>query len=191
MSRKAKVLVSVMVVMLLLTVGIAVPAMAQEEPAPTPEPGTKIFMVTANTTGLLARVAEILDISEEDLINAFKQAWQEMRQEAFSRALDKAVEEGLLTQDEAEEIKEWWGQKPEVLDRGLLRRAFGSAASGANHMQGVRWGMQSQIRQRICQEMNGEWHQPEIRQQWQEMRQRAWQEMNRAWHQLEPSWLAD
>ena len=191
MSKRMKVLVSVMVAMLLLTVGIAVPVMAQEKPTPTPEPSTKIFMVTANTTGLLARVAEILDISEEDLINAFKQAQQEMRQEAFNQTLDKAVEEGLLTQDEAEEIKEWWGQKPEVLDRGLLRHAFGSAALSANHKPGVRWEMQSQIRQRTCQEMNGEWHQPEIRQQWQEMRQRAWQEMNRAWHQLGLPWLTD
>lgn len=117
MSKRVKILVSVVVVILLLTVGITATVMAHEEPMPR-----------AGAKGLLARVAGILDIPEEDLFNAFKQAQQEMRQEAFIRALDKAVEEGRITQEEADEIKEWWEQKPEVLDRSLLRRAFGFPA---------------------------------------------------------------
>ncbi len=107
MSRRVKILISALVVILLLAVGGTAMVLAQEEPTPTPE---------ASAEGLLARVAEILDIPQEDLVNAFKQARQEMRQEAFVRALDKAVAEGYITQEEANEIKEWWQQKPEALD---------------------------------------------------------------------------
>jgi hypothetical protein len=115
MSKRVKVLVSILVAVVLLTVGGVAMVMAQEEPTPTPEAGAR---------GLLARVAEILDILEEDLVNAFKQAQQEMRQEAFIKALDNAVEKGLVTQQEADEIKEWWEQKPEAIDRSLLQRAL-------------------------------------------------------------------
>ena len=125
MSKRIKVIVSVLAAILLLTVATTATAMAQEEPKPTPEVGA--------TNGLLARVAEILGISEEDLLNAFKQAQQEMRQEAFTKALDKAVEKGLITQEEADKIKEWWEQKPEAVDRFQSRRAWGFPALG-NHL---------------------------------------------------------
>ncbi len=132
MSKRVKLIVSVVVAMLLLTVGIAVPVMAQEEPRPTPEAGTN---------GLLARVAEILDISEENLLNAFKQARQEMKEEAFLRGLDKAVAKGFIAQEEADEIEEWWEQKPEVLDRSRLRHAFGFPTL-RNHIFGAHRGWQ-------------------------------------------------
>jgi len=143
-----KVLIAVLVAILLLTVGGVATVMA-EEPTPTPEPRTKICMVTANTTGLLARVAEILGVSQEDLANAFKQARQEMRDEAFFRYLDKAVEEGLIDEGEAEAIKQWWEQKPEVLDSNLSPRAFGLAAPCSRHMwgghRGWHWPMPSRL----------------------------------------------
>ncbi len=136
MSKRTKVLVSVLVAVLLLVAGGTASVMAQdEEPTLTPEPSTKIFMVTANTTGLLARVAKILDIPEEDLVNAFKQAQQEMREEAFIRSLDRAVEKGRLAQEEADQIEEWWRQKPGILDRSLIGRNFGFMAPWGRHMR--------------------------------------------------------
>jgi len=116
-----------LMVVVLLAVGGTAMVMAEEEPTPPPELGAK---------GLLARVAEILDISEEDLVNAFKQARQEMRQEAFIRALDKAVEKGRITQEEANEIKEWWEQKPEALGPSLFPRARIFPAIRGRHMWG-------------------------------------------------------
>ena len=59
-----KVIVSVLVAILLLTVGATATVMAQEEPTP-PAPQVE-------ENGLLARVAEILDIPQEDLVNTFK-----------------------------------------------------------------------------------------------------------------------
>lgn len=120
MSKKVKVLISVLAAVVLLTVGSAATVMAQEETTPAPETNT------TSTNGLFARVADKLGITEEELNNAFEEARQELREEAFIRWLDKAVEEGRITEDEAEEIEEWWGQRPEALDEGLLKRAMGA-----------------------------------------------------------------
>jgi len=113
MSQKVKVLVSVLVVVILLTVGGTATVMANDEStAIDDETGRK---------GLQARVAEILGVSEEELVNAFEQAQQEMRGEAFISYLDKAVENGLITQDEADEIADWWLNRPEAVGRPVLR----------------------------------------------------------------------
>ena len=142
MSKKVKVLVSVLVAVVLLTVGSAAAVMADDGSTPTSN--------TTGDNGLLARVAQNLGIAEVELANAFEQARQEMREEAFIRYLDKAVEDGLITQPEANEIEEWWEQRPEGIDcltpgcsfnkalhnrhmwsaqRGMSKEAFGQAAN--------------------------------------------------------------
>ena len=148
MSKKVKILVSVLVAVVLLTVGGVATVMAQE-PTPSAEDGAKRCLTrVAEILGVspeditnafkqvrqemkenaveirervLARATEILGVSQEDLSNAFKQAQQEMKEGAVTRALDKAVEKELITQEEADQIKEWWEQKPEVLDQALSR----------------------------------------------------------------------
>jgi len=169
-----KVLVSVLVAVLLLVVGGTTMVMAQEdeEPAPTPQ-------VEAN--GLLTRVAEILDIPEEDLVAAFEQARQEMRGEAFDQALAKAVEEGLMTQEEADEIKGWWEQKPEVVDRGLLGRDFRFMGPRCEDMPGNRLGVRAQMGPQLCQDDVP----------FQQMRQRAFRGARGAWQQMGSPWLAE
>ncbi len=127
MSKKVKVLVSVLVAVVLLTVGGVATVLAQEEPTPPSE---------ASTKGLLVRVAEKLGVTEEELANAFREVQQEIREEAFIKALDKAVENGRITGEEANEIKGWWGDRPAVLDPGLLRRASGTPVLPGRHMWG-------------------------------------------------------
>ncbi|MBA7670820.1 hypothetical protein ES703_78967 [subsurface metagenome] len=133
MSKKVKALISALLVALLLTVGGVTMVMAEgeEETAPPPE---------ASAEGLLERVADILEIDKEDLINAFKQAQQEMRGEAFISRLNQAVEEGYITQGQADEIRNWWGQKPEVIEPGMVQRALRFRASSRVHMQNGRRG---------------------------------------------------
>lgn len=126
MSKKVKVLASALVAVALLAVAGTTIVMAQEETAPEET-------LQAEANGLLTRVAEILGIGEEDLVNAFNQARQEMRDEACLRWLDKAVEKGLIDEAEAEEIKGWWGEKPEAFDR-LCPRARISAAIRSRQM---------------------------------------------------------
>ncbi len=124
MSRKMKTLVAVMVAVLVLTAGSAALVMAQEEePPPTPE-----------TNGLLSKVAEILGIPQEDLSNAFQQARQELKQDAFQQFLNKAIEEGRINQEEADEYLEWWEQRPEAADI-LLQRLIGPRALRGRRMQ--------------------------------------------------------
>jgi len=152
MSKKLKVLISAMVVALLLTVGATVTVMAEGEAETTPPP-------EVSENALLERVAAILGIDEEDLVNAFEQAQQEMKEEIFIKALDKAVEEGLITREQANEILEWWGQRPNdaieawrgqgpnTTGRGMFQRTLRSRAmpkfqmQNKFHMQnGTRWG---------------------------------------------------
>ena len=131
MSKKLKVLISTVVVALLLTVSATATVMAQgdeeEQTAPTSE--------EAGGKGLLERVAEILGIDKEDLTAAFKQARQEMREDAFISRLDEAVKEGYITQEQADEIIEWWGQKPEVLSPGMFQHTLRFRAMPRFHMQ--------------------------------------------------------
>jgi hypothetical protein len=144
MSKKMKVIVSVLVAVLLLTVGGTTMVMAQEEEESASQ---------AEANGLLARVAEILDIPEEDLVNAFEQARQEVVQErceeAFEQALNRAVEEGLITPDEADEIRAWWAGRPEVLNGGLFPRGFGLMGQNADNVPGVRRGQRPEIKHRL------------------------------------------
>jgi hypothetical protein len=118
-SKKMKVLVAVIIAVLLLTVGFAATALAQEEKEPTPpQPGGAVW----------ERVAEILGISQDELTSAFNQArnelmqsWQQQIrqrwQERCEERLTEAVNEGLITEEEAAQIREWWAQRPEALNK--------------------------------------------------------------------------
>jgi len=119
MSKKMKVLVSVLAAILLLTVSGTAMVMAQEEPDEEPTPPA----LETEVRCFLARVADILDIDEEDLVNAFEQARQEQADEIRE----------WWEQRPTDEIEEWWGQKPEIIGpnmakRTLRFRAFGSSA---------------------------------------------------------------
>jgi hypothetical protein len=70
-------------------------------------PGQEIF----------SRVAEILNIDEETLKDAFQQATQEMMTERQQEHLQNAVDNGLITEEEAAEIQEWWDSKPAALEK--------------------------------------------------------------------------
>ena len=145
MSKKMKVLVSALVLVLLLAVGGTAVVLADEAEEPVNVPP-----VEAN--GVLSRVAEILNIPEEDLAEAFRQAREEVREagcgEAFNDALEKAVAEGRLTEEEAGEVREWWAQRPEALEPGLLQRAGGFLGPRIRNMLGDGCGQGEMNQQR-------------------------------------------
>jgi hypothetical protein len=109
MSKKVKIILSVLLAVIVLTAGVASVAMAQTS-TPTP--------TQAEGKGLLARVAEILgdNVTEQRLIDAFKQANLEIRSEAIEKGLDKAVSDNRVSSAEAEQIRQWWQQRPAALD---------------------------------------------------------------------------
>jgi hypothetical protein len=66
--------------------------------------------------GVRDRVAEILGIAPEELQDAVQQARGEHREEQIAERLANAVENGVITQEEADSISTWLDAKPEVLD---------------------------------------------------------------------------
>ena len=65
-------------------------------------------------TTLLGRVAEILGIDQQTVEDAFAQAQSEMREEAMDTYLQKLVDEGKITQEQADQYKTWWQSKPDM-----------------------------------------------------------------------------
>lgn len=82
-----------------------------------------------------ARVAEILGLEEDTVADAMDQAKKEMHDEYVQAWLDKMVEKGRITQDEADQYKEWLDSRPEGLDR-FHGRGFGKGFGGH---RGFRW----------------------------------------------------
>jgi hypothetical protein len=53
--------------------------------------------------GMASRVAAILGLGEQEVEDAFKQAGREMRDERFENRMDRLVDKGQITEDEAVE----------------------------------------------------------------------------------------
>jgi len=64
--------------------------------------------------GLLARVAQILNIDVQKLKDAFQQALSEMRAERQNTGLQNLVTNGKLTQEQADQLKAWLDARPDV-----------------------------------------------------------------------------
>ena len=90
---------------------------------------------------LISKVAEILNIDEATMSDAFQQATQELSSEALQQRLTKAVEDGTITQDEADQITAWMNAEPaaaENLGQGwlnsLMRPSGNSSDSGTANL---------------------------------------------------------
>ena len=65
----------------------------------------------------IGKLAEILGLDEGEVADAVQQAHQEMREEMQQQRLQKAIDEGLITEEEAEQIQEWWDSRPEAMQQ--------------------------------------------------------------------------
>jgi hypothetical protein len=97
----------------------------------------------AQQAALLERVCAIYEdntgtaINAEDLQNAFAQAQSEMREEALQNYLQNLVDNGKITQEQADQWKSWWQSRPEDLPfahgfpgHGMMQRGFGGPGGG-------------------------------------------------------------
>lgn len=86
---------------------------------------------------LASRVASILGIDEAQVQDAFDQAATELRDEAMQGKLAALVENGRLTQEQADEYLEWYQSRPaDSFQRGIPGPRF-----GGGHRHGRRgWG---------------------------------------------------
>ena len=79
--------------------------------------GKALLAGSANTTSgktLMARVAAILGIDQQKVEDAFAQAQREMRDEALDSYLQKLVDEGKITKEQADQYKQWWQARPDM-----------------------------------------------------------------------------
>ncbi|MBI2830316.1 MAG: hypothetical protein HYX81_04065 [Chloroflexi bacterium] len=78
--------------------------------------GVVVYAQEGTTSGqpktLLARVATILGIDQQKVEDAFKQAQKDMQAEALDARLKALVEQGKITQEQADQYKKWWQSRP-------------------------------------------------------------------------------
>jgi len=74
------------------------------------------FAANSSTTSqsLWARVATILGIDQSKLESAVSQAQKEMQSEALDNYLKSLVENGTITQAQADQYKQWYQSKPDM-----------------------------------------------------------------------------
>jgi len=77
--------------------------------------------VKENRNALLAHVADILGIDEQMLVNAFEQAQQELRSKTLDTKLQEFVQNGTITQQQADAYKAWIQSRPDVPRLGILQ----------------------------------------------------------------------
>tara|TARA_B100000315_G_C14114706_1_gene379737 strand:+ start:30 stop:452 length:423 start_codon:yes stop_codon:yes gene_type:complete len=77
-----------------------------------------------------SRVAVILGLAETDVQDAMDQARTEMQNDILQHMLDHKVEQGMITQDQADEYQEWHLSRPDGLSP---RRHFGFRGFGGFH----------------------------------------------------------
>ena len=70
--------------------------------------------LTDKQNTFIARVAEILGIDQSKVESAFNQAAQEMRDEAMNARLQQMIENGKLTQEQADQYKTWLKSRPNL-----------------------------------------------------------------------------
>jgi hypothetical protein len=82
-----------------------------------------------------SRVAVILGLNEADVQNAMDQARTEMQDEAMQSRLAALVEQGRLTQEQADEYSTWLKSRPEGI-QGFGGRGLGLEFEGHGHRHG-------------------------------------------------------
>ena len=108
---KRKKFIIPLVVAGVLAGSLAGAAFAQEGDEVGPPPGGT----------LIERLAEKLGIEQSELETAFA----EIRSETRDSRLQELVEQGRLTQEEADQFREWWQARPEMELAGLCARLGG------------------------------------------------------------------
>ena len=103
MWRSKKFIVVAVLAIVVLVGSVGAVAFAQTENGDDSQPKT-----------LLARVAEKLGIEQQELEDAFAEAQSEMRDEALDSRLQSLVEQGKITQQEADQYKAWLQARPDM-----------------------------------------------------------------------------
>jgi regulator of replication initiation timing len=133
-NKRPILMVALAVALLAGTVGGV--ALAQDEEGAPSQVEDRCGALLEKAGAMHDRVAEIYEentgvaLDLEQLENAFAQAREEMRAEALQNRLGDLVEQGILTQEEADEYRTWLELKPDVSLGGPCERGFGGRGFG-------------------------------------------------------------
>lgn len=72
-----------------------------------------------------ARMAELLNVEESQVQEAYRQLRRENQDEALQFRLDRLVEGEVMEQEQADAIMEWYQARPNEMPHGLLGQGFG------------------------------------------------------------------
>jgi len=116
MRRRKKFIIAGVLATVLLVGSVGGVALAQTENEDNTQPKT-----------LMARVADILGIEQQTLEDAFAQARSDMQNEALDNYLDRLVNEGTITQEEADQYRAWYQARPDMEPFQQQLREWGQA----------------------------------------------------------------
>ena len=102
MWRKRKFIIMLLGSILIIVASLGGVAMAQDSEE------------NSQSDSLLGRVAKILGLDQQTVEDAFEQARNEMQVEAMDRHLENLVDEGIISEEEAAEYKEWLDSRPDT-----------------------------------------------------------------------------
>lgn len=120
MRKSKKFILIAVVVAIALAGSLTGVALAQDDNTST----------TGQSKTLLGRVATILGIDQQKVEDAFTQAQKEMRDERLDSYLNSLVEDGKITQEQADQYKSWWQSRPDISITGLSEPGFGHLGRG-------------------------------------------------------------
>ena len=124
-----------------LGLGINTALVAASDNATDGDSTTAVVSTSDNETSpedtFISKLADKLGLDEDTLATAISEVRQEMRLEALEERLQEAVDEGTITQEEADEILQWMKSRPEALDE---LGGFGLALEGGPGMGHHRHG---------------------------------------------------
>ena len=97
---------------------------------------TRVAHAEEGTTAksFASRLATILELEEDVVQDAFKEARRDIQDERFQTRMDRLVESERITQDEADAAIEWYEERPEGINtsrRGSKSGFYGQRGSGS------------------------------------------------------------
>ena len=115
MRKHKKILIVVVVAVAILAASLGTVAIVQADDEPVATSST------ADSTTIWDRIASILNqntgstVTGDDLKTASDEAHQQIRDEALDSRLQKLVENGKITQEQADEYKAWLESRPDTI----------------------------------------------------------------------------
>lgn len=113
MKRSKKLVITALVLATMIVAGGIGGTLLAAENGEESEEATRLEGLLGNVAAnYLELTGEEIDM--EALQSAFGQARDDMRAEALQDRLDNLVEDGVITQEEADEWSSWWELKPDI-----------------------------------------------------------------------------